>query len=534
MKQHKFNLLFLATVATLSSQPAFAALNSYTHANGSTVVNINQPDANGLSHNMYQQFNVTADGLVLNNSPTDLIRERGDIARNSNLDKAASLILNEVISKSPSSLNGYIDVAGQKADVIIANPNGITCSGCSFINTGRATLTTGTPSFTDGVLTDFKVAKGILTIKGNGLKGADYTELLAQQINLQGEVKTSQLRAIAGTYTYNIAAGQATTTGSRQLRSNSIDVSALGGATAGLIQLQTTEAGAGVNNSGVLNATNLYIASNGALTNSGTLQAEGISAIASGSITNQGTLSARQTDLRTTKDFTNHGTLNTTDYTTVVSAGKFFNSGNAQVNAAGSINIVTLTGNVENKGSISTPQSLVMQTGYSTVDGVVTAVANSSLINSGAIQVGHLSMNAVKEVTLLAGGAVTAQGSAQISASYVSNATTLTAQNASVMANSFRNNGEIATTNLLNISGKNGIVNTGTLKAGTLALATDGKISNASCMLWVFCHKGTLSADKITIAAPKIHAISDLDGNYYTKELELNKPAATAEMTTRL
>lgn len=534
MKKHKFNLLFLATVATLCSQPALAALNTYTHANGSTVVNINQADANGLSHNMYQNFNVTSDGMVLNNSTTDLVRDKGDLARNSNLDKSASLILNEVISKSSSSLNGYIEVAGQKADVIIANPNGITCSGCSFINTGRATLTTGTPTFTEGALTGFNVAKGTITVNGNGLKGADYTDLLAQKINIQGQIATTQLQAIAGIYDYNIASGSSTATGTAKAYGNTIDVSALGGATAGIIQLQTTDAGAGVNNSGILNATNLYIAANGTLTNSGTIETGLLSATAGGSITNRGTLSASQAVLQTTDAFTNNGTIKTTDYATIVSLGKISNNNNAQIDAAGAVNIVSLAGNIENRGTITTPKTLAMQTGYNTVDGVVTAVANTSLLNSGAIQAGNLSMNAVKEVSLLSGGDVTSQGTAYVSAIKVSNAATLTAQSASVMANEVSNQGVMQATGLLNVSGKNGISNSGTMKAETLTLATDKKISNSSCLLWVLCSKGTMSADKISITAPKIAAIGDLDGTYTTQVLELNKPAATPGTDTSL
>lgn len=534
MKKHKFNILFLATVATLCSQPALAALNSYTHANGSTVVNINQADANGLSHNMYQDFNVSNKGLVLNNSTTDLVRESGNIAANTNLNNSASLILNEVISKNASSLNGFIEVAGQKADVIIANPNGITCSGCSFINTGRATLTTGTPDFTDGALTGFNVAKGTITVKGNGLKGADYTDLLAQKINIQGQIDTTQLKAIAGKYTYNLASGQATAVGTNRVFGNTIDVSALGGATAGIIQLQTTEAGAGVNNSGVLNATNLYIASNGALTNSGTIQSGLVSATTGGNITNNGTVSASQALLQASGSFTNNGTIKTTDAATIVSLSKISNGDKAQINAAGAVNIVSLAGDIENKGTITTPKTLAMQTGYNTVNGVVTAVANTSLLNSGSIQAGNLSMNAVKEVSLLSGGDVTSQGTAYVSATKVSNAATLTAQNASVVANEVRNQGVMQTTGLLNVSGKNGISNSGTMKAGTLTLATDEKISNSSCLLWVLCSKGTMSADKITITAPKIAAIGDLDGNYTTQVLELNKPAATPATDTSL
>ncbi|MGK3143675.1 filamentous hemagglutinin N-terminal domain-containing protein [Pantoea sp. C2G6] len=528
MKKHTIKGLFVAILAALGSHSASAALNSYTHANGSTVVNINQADANGLSHNMYQDFNVTSKGMILNNSTQDLVRDSGNIALNSNLTSSATLILNEVISKNASALNGSVEVAGQKADVIIANPNGITCSGCSFINTGRATLTTGTPKFTDGELTSFKVANGTVSIIGNGLKGADYTDLMARKINIQGMVDTSQLKAIAGIYDYDVASGVATSSGATQIRSNGIDVSALGGATAGIIQLQTTDAGVGVNNNGVINANSLYISSNGALTNKGTLEAGLINASASGVMTNTGTLSATQAALQTNDAFVNNGTIKTTGAASIVSIGKFTNSDKATISADGDTNIVSLIGNVENKGAISTSKTLAIQTGYSAINGAGTAIANTSLLNSGSMQAGNISLNAVKEISLLSGGKVSTSGAAYLSAAKVSNAATLTGQSALIVTNAFKNEGEMQTTGLLNIYGKNGITNTGTLKAGTLTLATDEKISNASCFLWLLCTPGTMTADKITITAPKIASINDLDGNYVTNILELNTSADAA------
>ena len=94
---------------------------------------------------MYREFNVDSNGVVLNNSASDLTHATlGNIAKNNNLTNgSASVILNEVTSNRASSLNGFIEVAGQRADVVIANPNGISCSGCSFINTNKAVLTTG-------------------------------------------------------------------------------------------------------------------------------------------------------------------------------------------------------------------------------------------------------------------------------------------------------------------------------------------------------------------------------------------------------
>ena len=153
------------------------------NTNGSVTVNINSASSAGVSHNKYTQFDVTKQGLVLNNSKAAINSQlAGQIAGNTNLSAGeAKLIINEVTSNIASQLNGQIEVAGKKADVIVANPSGITCSGCGFINTGRGTLTTGTPTIgNDGSLTGINVQKGKIIINGQGMTDtADYTRLLA-------------------------------------------------------------------------------------------------------------------------------------------------------------------------------------------------------------------------------------------------------------------------------------------------------------------------------------------------------------------
>lgn len=118
-----------------------------TAPNGVPIVNIANPNPGGLSHNSYRQFNVDPSGLILNNADRNVVGTQigGQILGNPNLKQPARIILNEVTSTRPSALNGFTEVAGQGADVVIANPNGISVNGAGFINVPRVTLTTGVP-----------------------------------------------------------------------------------------------------------------------------------------------------------------------------------------------------------------------------------------------------------------------------------------------------------------------------------------------------------------------------------------------------
>ena len=115
-------------------------------SNNVPIVNIAKPNTNRVSHNKFIDYNVNKEGLILNNSgKKSQTKLAGEIERNPNLgkDESAVLIINEVTSSNPTHLNGFTEVAGNKADVIVANPNGIKVNGGGFINTARATLVTG-------------------------------------------------------------------------------------------------------------------------------------------------------------------------------------------------------------------------------------------------------------------------------------------------------------------------------------------------------------------------------------------------------
>ncbi|WP_070356517.1 filamentous hemagglutinin N-terminal domain-containing protein [Pseudomonas lutea] len=242
--------------------------------NGVPLVNIAAPNASGLSHNQYQQYNVGAQGVILNNATarTQNTQLGGIVVGNPNLNgRAASIILNEVTGANASQLNGYTEVAGQAAHVIVANPYGISCNGCGFINTPRATLTTGTPVLDNGRLDHFRVEGGGVSIDGAGLDagGVDQFDIITRSARINAEIHANKLNIIAGRNDVNAQSLTATALaddGSTKPQL-AIDSSALGGMYAGAIRLVGTEAGVGVKVAGNLAASagDIQIDANGQL-----------------------------------------------------------------------------------------------------------------------------------------------------------------------------------------------------------------------------------------------------------------------------
>ncbi|WP_395609742.1 DUF637 domain-containing protein [Pseudomonas sp. B22129] len=230
--------------------------------NGVPVVNIATPNGSGLSHNQFKDYNVGPNGVILNNATGAVTNTQlgGYIVGNPNLKGgAASVILNEVNGGSPSQLRGYTEVAGQSAKVIVANPYGITCSGCGFINTPNVTLTTGKPVLdANGQLQRYQVDGGAVTIDGEGLNASnvDRFEIITRSAKINAQINARELAVIAGRNDVDAKTLNATpraNDGSAKPEL-AIDSSALGGMYAGAIKLVGTEAGVGVKLDGTLAA----------------------------------------------------------------------------------------------------------------------------------------------------------------------------------------------------------------------------------------------------------------------------------------
>ncbi|MGR2741067.1 two-partner secretion domain-containing protein, partial [Billgrantia sp. Q4P2] len=275
-----------ASIASDPNAPGNQRPTVLETANGVPQVNIQTPSAAGVSRNSYRQFDVSSKGAILNNSRTNTQTQlSGWVQGNPNLAGGeARVILNEVNSRNPSQLRGYLEVAGSRAEVVIANPAGIDVNGAGFINASRATLTTGTPELRNGALTGYRVQQGTVTISGTGLdaSGTDYTAVLARAVEVQGGVWANDLNVVAG-------ANRVGTDGQVIERLDpqgdtpevAIDVAHLGGMYAGKIRLVATEAGVGVNHAGNIAATHaggvgeVVLTAEGQIVNRGAITAQG-------------------------------------------------------------------------------------------------------------------------------------------------------------------------------------------------------------------------------------------------------------------
>ncbi|WP_169740135.1 two-partner secretion domain-containing protein [Paraburkholderia acidipaludis] len=313
------------------------APNVINTANGLPQVNVQKPSGAGVSLNTYSQFDVGSGGAILNNSPTNTnTRLAGQISGNPNLSpgQSAKIIVNQVNSNNPSRLAGYVEVAGQKADVVIANSSGLVVDGGGFINTARGILTTGNPLIDgSGNLNGFSVTQGTITVQGAGLNASniDEVDLLARAVELNdAAVYANRLNVTTGANSIDYASLTPTPiAGSGPAPGVSLDVSQLGGMYANSIILVGTENGVGVANAGTIaaQAGDLTLTSAGQLVQSGRMNASGNTTINAASIQNTGTVYSQQnTSLSTPGALVNSATI-AAQQNTSVNAGSVASTG---------------------------------------------------------------------------------------------------------------------------------------------------------------------------------------------------------------
>ncbi|MCO5412415.1 hemagglutinin repeat-containing protein [Ralstonia mojiangensis] len=455
-------------------------------ANGTPVVNINAPSAGGVSSNSFTNYNVGQAGVVLNNSGQNSQTQiAGWVQGNPFLgNTAARVILNQVTSGNPSTLAGPTEIAGNQASLIVANPAGITCAGCSFIQAPRVTLTTGTPNFDAlGNISSISVQQGQITVNGAGLdaRGAQL-DLLSRAMAINGQVWAERLNAVAGAN--NVDYGSVTPTaiaGVGPAPQVAIDVGQLGSMYGGgATRLIGTEQGLGVNISGNLAALtgSLSLAANGdvTITPTGRVQSAADASISAPNVSNQGVITSPG-NVTVSGSTTNTGTLVAGGNATITGP-QIANSGtigagvdtNGNVTQPGAV-ALNATGAVRNSGNLLAGQSIG-------VTGASIDASNGNVATQGTVSLSATGDVATRSATI-SGGSVTVQAAGMLdntAGSLSSNGTLQVSAQRVVNQNGLlasAGNTSITTGSLDNTSGALGS------NSGSLTVNSIGDITNA-------------------------------------------------------
>ena len=399
-------------------------------ANGIPLVNITAPSSGGVSRNEYETFNVPDKGAILNNSYTLSKTElAGYVQGNNNMaERPAKIIVNEVTGAGSTSMDGFLEVAGNRADVVIANPNGITVNGGGFINTGKAFLTTGKPVY-DGEdhLQRFDITGGDILIEGKGLGGKETGSLaiLSRAVKINAGIWAKDLHITTGANTVDAKTLEASAMEGKGGRpAFALDTAAIGGMYAGRITLVGTEKGLGVNNSGTWSAEdNLTLDWNGDLKNSGTIYSKGnadlrashlendktiaaernLSAAAKENIRNQGKLLAGENmDIYAGKTLDNAGHAMESGNNLSIETGDAINNAAGTIKSGGSQQIKAGHALTNTEGTLAADGNINIQTDKMTGDGIVSAGKKAGILlekdftNTGRLEAGSSLSLAVK------------------------------------------------------------------------------------------------------------------------------------------
>ncbi|EKN0475925.1 contact-dependent inhibition effector tRNA nuclease [Escherichia coli] len=448
-----YRLLSYLVSSLLATQPVLPAVaatltpvgNTSTDkaANGVPVVNIATPNGAGISHNRFTDYNVGKEGLILNNAtgklnPTQL---GGLIQNNPNLKAGgeAKGIINEVTGGNRSLLQGYTEVAGKAANVMVANPYGITCDGCGFINTPHATLTTGKPVMNaDGSLQALEVTEGSITINGAGLDGtrSDAVSIIARATEVNAALHAKDLTVTAGANRITADGRVSALKGEGNVPKVAVDTSALGGMYARRIHLTSTESGVGVNLGNLyardgditLDASGRLTVNNSLATGAVTAKGQGVTltgdhkaggnlSVSSRSdiVLSNGTLNSDK-DLSLTAGgrITQQNEKLTAGRDVTLAAKNITQDTASQINAARDI-VTDASDTLTTQGQITAGQNLTASATTLTPDGILLAKGHAgldagTLNNSGAVQGASLTLGSTtlsNSGSLLSGGPLT-------------------------------------------------------------------------------------------------------------------------------
>ncbi|MGX9375904.1 hemagglutinin repeat-containing protein [Pantoea ananatis] len=461
--------------------------------NGVPVVNIATPNQAGVSHNQYDQYNVGQQGLILNNATGQLTQTQlgGLIQNNPNLKagQEARAIINEVVGANRSQLQGYTEVAGKAANVMVANPYGITCNGCGFINTPNVTLTTGKPQFdANGNLAALEVSKGTITIEGQGLDGskADAVSIVARATEINAGIHAKDLTVRLGANRVGQDGSITPINGEGPAPGVAVDTSALGGMYANRIHLVSSEKGVGVNLGNLLaRQGDITLDANGKLAvhnslSSGALTASAQSVELSGEHKASGPATITAQNAISLHD----GSLGS-DRAVSLQGGKRLQINSGKIVAGDSINLAATSLSLDNGSALNATNNISFNaqpdfTGGSGLDPA------GQFDNAGQVTAGNnLSVNAF---TTGNSGGLLAKGQLAMVGNYVTNQGILQGNNVRIKSNSLNNGGTLQSADAVTLDAFR-LENNGTL----IAKGQLNAVSNS------FDNRGTLQGSGVDI-----------------------------------
>ncbi len=258
---------------------------------GVATLDIVAPDGAGTSHNQFNDYNVGPLGVVLNNA-----LQPGQAALGPMLDanrhfqgQAASTIVLEVSGLSPSNIHGPQEIFGQRADYLLANPNGISLNGASFINANRASFLVGIPELEDGRIVRLSASheQAVLHVGQGGASNVEGAlELITPRLDTDGKLAArDNLDLIIGHNT--LAHADRALLATAPATAPAVDARLLGAMHAGRIRIISTTEGAGVRlpNAQLVGRQGIEIDSRGDLQISGTQARNGLIKAADGDVT---------------------------------------------------------------------------------------------------------------------------------------------------------------------------------------------------------------------------------------------------------
>ncbi|WP_246622855.1 hemagglutinin repeat-containing protein [Rhizobium laguerreae] len=493
-----------STTAPAANQPGVGAA-----PNGVPLIDIVTPNSKGLSHNKYDNFNVGTPGLILNNYKGEIGNSNlgGVTPGNANLNTSgpASVILNEVVSGNRSALNGAIEVFGGRADVVIANPNGITCDGCGFINTPHATLTTGVPDIgADGTLKGFTVNGGDVTIGTNGGNFAagpgavDLFDIVSRSVHVNGPVYGKDLRVTTGRNQFDYATGDATplaaTSGTPEY---AIDGSALGAMQADRIKIVVTERGAGVRMRGDMaaNAGELSLSADGKISLGNVSGQQGVSISSKAKVTAAKVTSKAEVAVQADQDIT----LDTlaADGDIVLSSGSGLLSVGGEVNSAANVLMSSAAGIAAGSVLAGNALALSATSGDIQVAGAINS-ADALTITATSGSVSAASLVSGNDLTLSAGadigisGDILAQGNITATGRSISAATVASGLDLAATAQSANGTLMLQQAGSMSLTATNGSITAGN------ALLSSGALSATATQNIAYIKLQSLSSAALT------------------------------------